>query len=291
MPKAVFTSGSPGFQLGKWTLKFILRICFLSSEKPGDVVGTEGSACAPSCLPCCATCCCQSEHFPPILSGWWCGGGMIFTSNFRERLCGLLAIEGWGQDPAGPKLGLRADSDAAGGGAGWRSQAQLEPVARTLASLKEPWLNEMFSHSKASLEMSQGNSGEAWACQAGVPGSDRRDARARLCEGRWYIPPPLSGLAPPSPLSPFHSDLPCSCHLNLLSFIPASGPLHMAFPWPVAPFHFFPHYRGQEVIPSGRPSLRELIWGPTSRPRHCPHRTYGHLCMCGFAGLLPPSRA
>lgn len=116
--------------------------------------------------------------------------------------------------------------------------------------------------------------------QAEGPGGTRWDVGARLGKGRCQAWPPTPPT--PGPFPPAHSSWPCSCLLSL-SLIPTSGPLHMAFPWPVAPSHFSPHSRGQEIIPSGRPSPREPTWGPALLLGTVLTELSGHLCTCGFA--------
>lgn len=85
------------------------------------------------------------------------------------------------------------------------------PLLGHRPALKELWLNEMSSCSKASLEMSQGNSGEAQGlarleCPVvpgglSEPGWARADATSHLpCQARPlpgpYLPPFLTCLAP-----------------------------------------------------------------------------------------------
>lgn len=85
-------------------------------------------------------------------------------------------LYGRGQDPVAPQLGLWADTvmPLGAGRAGAARPSTISLLGHQPAS-KELWLNEMFSCAKASLEMSQGNSGEAgawpgwsaWWCQEG----------------------------------------------------------------------------------------------------------------------------
>lgn len=98
-------------------------------------------------------------------------------------------------------------------------------------AFKELWLDEMFSCAKASLEMSQGNSGEAQglARLECLAVSTQRGAGARLGEGRCSVPPPLPGLATPHP--PFH----------LISLLPPQGLCTGPSPSLLLSFTDFPH--------------------------------------------------
>lgn len=64
-------------------------------------------------------------------------GRMIFTENFREQLCGLLAIIWDGAASCGSRaVPLGRHGDATGGRVSWCGQAQQEPVARTPGSFQ-----------------------------------------------------------------------------------------------------------------------------------------------------------
>lgn len=66
----------------------------------------------------------QSELFPPILPG----GGQSSPQISGSGCVAYWPLYGGGQDPAGPKPGLWADSDGIGGGAGWWGQARQGPA-------------------------------------------------------------------------------------------------------------------------------------------------------------------